>query len=174
MKIRNGFVSNSSSSSFIVIDKTPIDQKNIDDIIMSRLPLISLDGNVLKFPLKYGQTYEFGWEFIKYTDWDDKLNFAFLQAIGLSLFYDKKYLELFEKYVKELFGVKLTYSLNKDGRLDYDDGYIDHQSMGNENPKNLKMFDSLEDFKQFIFNDNSFIQMGNDQEIDDDFEDDNY
>jgi len=152
MKIRNGFVSNSSSSSFIVIDGNQVNQEKIDKVDL----ILKSSGDVVKFPLEYGQ-HEFGWEFKKYNSWDDKLNFAFLQAMT-----GEKYLELFKEYVNELFGIKITYKLNEYGKINYDEGYIDHQSMGYEKPVNLEMFDSLEKFKKFIFNDESYVEMGND------------
>ena len=86
MKIRNGFVSNSSSSSFIVPDmRVPEDHEysslksffNLDESIydykgnLRRIYTITL-------PVLEGNKC-FGWEDTRYTEFADKLNYLFLQ-----------------------------------------------------------------------------------------------
>ena len=67
MKIRNGFVSNSSSSSFVVIGSGNI-----------RIP--KFNKKVLMVPEDFGGNTEFGWEETRYSDLGSKINFAYLQT----------------------------------------------------------------------------------------------
>jgi hypothetical protein len=72
MKIRHGFVSNSSSSSFIVA---------VSDIFeIPHLPKNLREPNVLKVPYMFGGNYEFGRERQNYTDIGSRINWAYLQA----------------------------------------------------------------------------------------------
>jgi hypothetical protein len=143
-KMRKGFVSNSSSSSFIVIGQGPT----------TDLPYCEDD--ILTIDSKLGET-EFGWQNERYNDSGSRVVFAWLQAK-----YKPEWMEMFEKVVKEHLGVsfidcKLSDSWSDDGEY----GYIDHQSAACE-CANTEMFISEYDLAQFLFASDSFIQCGND------------
>ena len=86
MKIRNGFVSNSSSSSFIVPDmRVPeaLDYSSLKSFFNLDESTYDYKGNLPKIytmtlPILEGNRY-FGWEDTRYTDFVDKLNYLFLQ-----------------------------------------------------------------------------------------------
>jgi hypothetical protein len=77
MKIRNGFVSNSSSSSFIVTN----DVFNTGPILeISHMPPNLKRPEVLMVPYIYGGTYEFGRERCNYDDIGSRINWAYIQS----------------------------------------------------------------------------------------------
>ena len=86
MKIRSGFVSNSSSSSFIVPDmRVPeaLDYSSLKSFFNLDESTYDYKGNLLRIytitlPILEGNKY-FGWEDTRYTDFVDKLNYLFLQ-----------------------------------------------------------------------------------------------
>ena len=86
MKIRNGFVSNSSSSSFIVPDmKVPedFDYSSLKSFFNLNESTYDYEGNLqrvysITLPVTEGNRY-FGWEDTRYTDFVNKLNYIFLQ-----------------------------------------------------------------------------------------------
>lgn len=86
MKIRNGFVSNSSSSSFIVPDmKVPedFDYSSLKSYFNLDESTCDYEGNLrrvytITLPVMEGNRY-FGWEDTRYTEFADKLDYLFLQ-----------------------------------------------------------------------------------------------
>ena len=90
MKIRNGFVSNSSSSSFIVPDmKVPedFDYSSLKSFFNLNESTYDYEGNLqrvysITLPVTEGNRY-FGWEDTRYTDFVNKLNYIFLQIQSL-------------------------------------------------------------------------------------------
>ena len=90
MKIRNGFVSNSSSSSFIVPDmKVPedFDYSSLKSFFNLNESTYDYEGNLqrvysITLPVTEGNRY-FGWAETRYTDFADKLNYLFLQIQSL-------------------------------------------------------------------------------------------
>ena len=148
MKIRKGFVSNSSSSSFIVIGDGPLKELKIDGTVIIG---------------QHGET-EFGWENTVYDGVWSRINFAYLQAVDRS-----EWLEMLEDILKEHLGcTEIVYLINTsyDEKPDsehgpYVRGYIDHQSAACEG-SNTEMFESKEKLKQFLFCADSYIQGGND------------
>ena len=90
MKIRKGFVSNSSSSSFIVPDmKVPedFDYSSLRSFFNPDEFVRDYEGNLRKthiiiLPITEGKRY-FGWADTRYTGFADKLNYLFLQIQSL-------------------------------------------------------------------------------------------
>lgn len=140
MKIRNGFVSNSSSSSFIIIGK------KIKNHILPEGYIIG----------EYGET-EFGWDPEKHYNIHSKINFAYLQALTNKEWMNMLYNMLKKHGVKNIMiGITEDYN-KKTGRW----AYIDHQSHASEG-RNIEMFNDEESLERFLFSDDSYIQCDND------------
>lgn len=161
MKIRTGFVSNSSSSSFVVIDSSAGYERLEDD-----------DNGV--FGPGRGES-EFGWgpECIK--DIPSRINFAFLQANYAAPEHDallekartilyghsNHYVRMLEEVIKENSNIKeITWNFVED-EFGFESGYIDHQSNASEG-QNMEIFNSKDALRDFIFGRNSYIQLDND------------
>jgi hypothetical protein len=170
MKIRSGFVSNSSSSSFIVIDSA-IDNNRIKELKKN------FEGTVLVVDGSFGHT-EFGWEREEHYDTGSKIIFAYIQAMSLIeatwntddelKAKSEEWLEMLEKVVKKNLGVReIEWKLTTRWDLEKSTGkahaYIDHQSASCEG-MNTEMFDSEEELTNFLFSDKSYIQTGNDND----------
>lgn len=135
MKRRNGFVSNSSSSSFIVIGD-------------ANLYIPELTVETLRIPGTFGGEEAFGWQVATYDDLGSRLNFCVLQSED-----NKEYREMLETVLKEVFTIdSIHYNV---------DGYIDHASSAREQ-ENTEMFDSEENLKRFLFSHDSLIENDND------------
>ena len=150
MKIRSGFVSNSSSSSFIIIDNSGK---------YCSLPFPPDDGVLV---IGEDGSTKFGWETTTYPSIYDRINFSFIQTD-----YGKDFnrLQMLEEVLKEnIKGLKqIIWNISEefhptDGKVC---GYIDHQSARCEG-KNMEMFKSKETLRDFIFGLGSYIQGGND------------
>ena len=125
MKVRLGFVSNSSSSSFIVIpDYYDMSNKDVFiNIFENYLDEYTNDFN-------YSPQTEFGWEFIKYTSIEEKFDWCCLM---LNYFCDnplqyKEYYNNFYCFMKEMFPEMNNFNYYNNDCI----GFIDHQSMENE------------------------------------------
>ena len=129
MKKRTGFVSNSSSSSFVVIAKKR--DKEIS------IPITF--NNTLMIPRNLSGETDFGSGGGKYSDFDSKLNFLILQALYAD---DIDYVSFIYQILKQKFGnIDIKNNLRRDF-VDFDDeddseeldklhfGFIDHQSIG--------------------------------------------
>lgn len=148
MKVRNGFVSNSSSSSFIVIGKAePEKVAQSDDYVVGQ----------------FG-AYEFGWEHVVYDGMDSMINFAWLQA-EYSLKTQPEYMKMLVRVIKQHTGAKKVTSCITMNYADKTkvEAYIDHQSSATEGV-NLEMFANDETLARFLFSPDSYIQGGNDNE----------
>ena len=151
MKTRDGFVSNSSSSSFIVIEKGAHTE---------------LVGAFAKELLKLGHAgeTEFGWGPDDVYGAFSKINFAFLQSEA-----NPEWRAMLERVVLAQTGASsLEWALTsefvakaeKEGSgLTW--GYVDHQSAACEG-QNIELFDSEEVLKDFLFNPASYIHLDND------------
>lgn len=136
MKTRIGFVSNSSSSNFVVIGKPgagyeypPIEDKHF-----------TLEG-----------AFEFGWEHTIYKSLKDRIAWAYLQTHRGSLDNEANdiYLKMLNEVLRDIGAQQIKWKLDSYS-------YIDHQSINDE------IFSSKEVLKEFLFNKGSYIQGGND------------
>lgn len=184
MRVRTDFVSNSSSSSFIVFQDT---MKNEHELNMVRERFYSLVGtkkdpiyyNRVVLPDPYIGEVEFGWDWKDYKTIGDKLNFAALQ-VAYTPFDDPEFckrhtmlywllIELFDIFGFTIYlppdidSMEMYYRFKcKEDSKYCDIPYIDHQSCAREN-QNIEIFKDKETLKKFILSD-SYIQGGNDNE----------
>lgn len=136
MKIRSGFVSNSSSSSFICIGSSNFFIPNLASYeVGSR-------GNV-----------SFGWKFKEYNSVYDRINYAWIVANYTKNGYPEN-MKMLEDILKEKCEL---YELIPSVMI-IDDGYIDHQSV------DRTIFESKSKLEHFLFSSDSYIRQGNDNE----------
>lgn len=188
MKLRIDFVSNSSSSSFIVIKDTNIEDPlekypDIQFLYSEYEPLMLPSG-------EYGGEYSFGHEFLEYRCFWSKLNWCAILITELEMYVnmsekDKKWYteseyliqmykerlafatEHFEEYKNMLIDVcKSEFNLHVDvlsyAEADRMWAYIDHQSSIFEKPENARMFESSSTLIDFLTSSDSYIRTGND------------
>lgn len=152
MKYRIGLVSNSSSSSFIIIDKNSHYEAANDAEIFNHTLVITPNFCNMKF----------GWENVIYDSWREKLIFSYLQAKYVN---NQQWLDMINDVMCEHLGIKnIKWNINIDDYCSWNTyAYIDHQSASYEG-KNIEMFENKDVLKNFIFRRNSYIQGGNDNE----------
>lgn len=115
---------------------------------------------------------EFGWEFERYYGFGDKLNYAFAQIIRLD---DENLKEDYKEMMRRVLRNHLPNDDYLNIKIDYNYFYwdsisdnqclVDHQSAYYEWDKSEhEIFKSEEALENFLFNEESFIQCGNDNE----------
>ena len=151
MKIRNSFVANSSSTSFIVIggESKPKTLYVGQDIVVND---------------EFGTT-EFGWGPEKIYDQESRIIFAYLQTLYLK--HPSKVRMLETVIINHLKCKSIAWKVTNDYCLvnnsDMVHGYIDHQSSAEEG-RNTEMFDSEDTLTKFLFGTMSHIQLDNDND----------
>ena len=169
MKTRLDFVSNSSSSSHIVIVDTGT--LNIPKLSLSDIDR-DCDGCVVLPNVHEGES-QFGWQTEEYSDFWSKANWAAILALeqrnvekhciadpSRNLTYSFDSMEKLLKLIfKDKLGIDVRLMTPKEEETKW--VYIDHQSGIGECIENAAMFDSYSAMENWLFRD-SYIVNGND------------
>lgn len=187
MKLRSDYVSNSSSSSFIIINKEGIDRT---EEISTEFSSYNEAWQYYQVPCKNGK-HQFGWEWEDSCSFESKLNFIGIQLLYLFMEkidgkdreysrmytgkdFDRLY-DMLKKVCKEKFrfNVKLNEdaiktNISHDDKKGYygwrcmnDEFYIDHQSASSEGSC-MEMFESEDALYDFLRFEESYVRGGND------------
>jgi hypothetical protein len=153
MKNRTGFVSNSSSSSFLVIVREPY----------TVIP--ALKSHVFVGSSKSG-THQFDWGPETHYDEGSKMLFAYMQTqyrMEVNKKEGERWLDMLNKVIREELKVdRVKWHLHMDYDLGEEDtAYIDHQSNAAASA-NMDLFADEQTLKYFLFNPGSRIVEDND------------
>lgn len=162
MKTRIGFVSNSSSSSYVVVPKSVVEEyeknrESRDIRSFNQLKLLfAFSGEVKGVGLFDSGEKNFGWQVVRYHDLESKWNWLVLQA-----YYDgsKAYLSTIENFLSKVnHNLKINWA-DVDEQVEKFNAYIDHQSIDAQ-----ATFAEVKaiGIDEFLVNENCFIQNGND------------
>lgn len=167
MKERTDFVSNSSSSSFIVNSKNIIYTKNDLKSLVNDMTLWTYDDiDYRLIPCGHIGEICFGWDFRFYKELGDKINFCAIQAIYAknSNYCDKNvdYWKMLVDVLHEILEDDSVKFIEEYKAVGHSHCYIDHQSSAQEGC-NMSMFQSKESLKEFLLTD-SYIEGGNDND----------
>ena len=179
MKVRTSFVSNSSSSSFVVMPSKPSEYlDSIDELFGNYDYYDGISDNDNPFGFQEGGCYWFQWEVENYYDCKSKWNWCLIQATmyAINNNNDMTYLNQLRDWASEQ--VKEEIQLPSFGYLrkcvQGDDGgfwpSIDHQSCCYERPDNITVpFSDLTEFilgGAHIHTSNDNLEEGEDPEKD--------
>lgn len=162
MRTRFGYVSNSSSSSFVVISDSVYERCNSDDVASSmesfermRLIFNFTDDSGWKGLFPDGEL-QFNWQCAIYRGIKSKWNWLVLQATYAS---DDRYRKLLDEYVKSLCdGIRIDWKFVKECEEEIE-AYIDHQSI---NPDETFHEVDTVGLDEFLTNRDCYIANGND------------
>ena len=153
MKFREGFISNSSSTSFVVVGSDG------DYVLKEDFVREFVKDGILVVDSTTGET-GFGWGPDEIYNIGSRIIFAFIQT---DYGRNSERIQLLEKVIKEYAGIsEIIWNIgdyNNDEQKDY--AYIDHQSSYSEG-QNLEIFESEDILKNFIFSRKSYIVLDND------------
>lgn len=142
MKARIGFVSNSSSSSFVVIGTNGDRSKQLKNLVEDGIIILGSRGET-----------EFGWGPETISDVFSMINFAKLQANYIN---NHDWENMLNDVIKEATNCN---EILWDEKVI--EGYIDHQSASCEG-KNTEIFDTKDTLRNFLFCTDSKIVLNND------------
>lgn len=180
MKVRRGFVSNSSSSSFVIVGSESKEKniKRLYDLTEDAFYLGIISERELTLPNKKG-SIAFGRWYETFSTLEDRLNWVAIQYITMLFEYGYRH-----KGVSTIHGLiynvlKRAWSEGKHGKglmieFDYNfvlkdgEAYIDHQSQIQENKDYTygvgEVFKDEETLYNFLFCEDSAIYMGSDED----------
>ena len=166
MKIRCDFVTNSSSSSFIAINKGNYKNCNLE-----------IEEDLDNFTLFESGNKEFGWDFKEFSDIRSKVNYILIQMsdlmeYGKDKYFSKEIIQTYRKMIESVLsnnlGINIDWNeLQKRKDSSHECIYVDHQSNFYECPYLVEfLLESESRLEDFIFNDKSVIITGNDNVYD--------
>lgn len=173
MKSRLGYISNSSSSSFVMVPESAVKAMHertgpLDESPLKEMFLKALERDDAMYDGKWtglidGGVREFGWDVESYHDEETKWNWLVLQAYyGGDEWHEHRTSEYRERLESYLYDLGFDVSIDWDGisRLESDcDAYIDHQSIDSD--ETFDMVDRV-GISEFLLSQDCFVHTDND------------